>query len=156
MRDGEIRRDPDPIDVAAPGLGPAEIAELEGERDRVAEADEIIRGLTKLRRYARSLHRQMKWYIDQFHVEHPDRWDDPMRLPAFVIRALIRDENARKPRWSFKPSSPEFCETNPFGAAPPTADPAAYESDMEVTHSTRWSRVGWHPMPKTAVVQATG
>ncbi len=64
-------------------------------RERVVEADAIIRGLVeadlhddgvpglaKLRRYVRSLQRQLKWYVDQFHVEHPDRWDDPRRRPA--------------------------------------------------------------------------
>ncbi len=88
----------DPIvDATAPGFAAEQVADLEGRREAVAEADALARGLVeadlnddavpglaKLRRYVRSLHRQMRWYVDTFHVEHPDRWDDPARKPAFV------------------------------------------------------------------------
>jgi len=83
------------IDPAAPGFVARRIADLESYRQNGQHADAIIRGLVeadlhddgvpglaKLRRYVRSLHRQLKWYVDQFHVEHPDRWDDPRRRAA--------------------------------------------------------------------------
>jgi len=82
-------------DPAEDGVVAERIGELEAYREQVEQADAIIRGLVeadlhddgvpglaKLRRYVRSLHRQLKWYVDQFHVEHPDRWDDPRRRPA--------------------------------------------------------------------------
>ncbi len=83
------------VDPSSAGFGATMIAGLEDQRERVKEADAIIRGLVeadlhddgvpglaKLRRYVRSLQRQLRWYVDQFQVEHPDRWDDPRRRPA--------------------------------------------------------------------------
>ena len=107
----------DPIlDPMAPGFAAAMVADLESRRERVAEADTIARGLVeadlnddavpglaKLRRYNRSLHRQMRWYIDTFHVEHPDRWDDPARKPAFLAHDLIAAQAQRQRHWPFNP-----------------------------------------------------
>ena len=82
------------IDPCRPGFAQARLDELVRRRERAVELDAIQRGLVEadlsddvpglatLRRQARALHRQLKWYVDQFHVEHPDRWDDPMRRPA--------------------------------------------------------------------------
>ena len=117
---------------SAPGEAAAQVLDLEARREQVEEADAILRGLVeadlsddsvaglaRLRRYARSLHRQLKWYIDQFHVEHSDRWDDPRRQPAFVAHDLITAELTRKPKWSFKPADPH--------AATPGMPPSASE-----------------------------
>jgi len=118
------------VDPTAPGFAAGQVRALETLRGRVEEADAILRGLveadlsdeaipglSKLRRYSRSLHRQMKWYIDQFHVEHPDRWDDPMRQPGTISRDLIREELCRKPKWSFRPPTPRINKTNPLAGA---------------------------------------
>ena len=82
------------VDPATPGFAAAQLESLAADRGRVEEADAVLRGLVesdlsdanvpdlnKLRREVRSWHRQLKWCADQFHVEHPDRWDDPMRRP---------------------------------------------------------------------------
>ena len=118
------------IDPTLPGFAAAMVGELTTQRERVVEADEIARGLveadltddvpnlSRLRRYARSLHRQMKYYIDQFYVEHPDRWDDPNRKPAFIAQACIDRERERKQTWSFAEPAPDLTKTKP-----PTADP---------------------------------
>jgi len=118
------------VDPTAPGFAERQVLDLEAGRERVEEADTILRGLveadlsdegvpglTKLRRYSRSLHRQIKWYVDQFHVEHPDRWDDPMHQPGTIARDLIREELCRKPKWSFRPPTPRIDETNPLAGA---------------------------------------
>ncbi len=94
----------------------AETVETLGE-----QANDTIPGLSKLRRYSRSLHRQLKWSIDQFHVEHPDRWDVPMRQPGTIASDLIREELCRKPKWSSRPPTPRIVETNPLAGA--NADP---------------------------------
>ena len=82
------------VDPSVPGFAQERVNELGLRRERAAEADAIQRGLVEadlsddipglaaLRRHAKSLQRQVKWYVDQFHVEHPDRWDDPRRRPA--------------------------------------------------------------------------
>ncbi len=109
------------------GFVAAQIDGLEALRERVVEADAIIRGLVeadlhddgvpglaKLRRYVRSLQRQLKWYVDQFHVEHPDRWDDPRRRPAAygpVVEA-------------YRPPNPNHFE----GATPEPARPSSPKS----------------------------
>ncbi len=63
-----------------------------------------VPGLARLRRYARSLHRQLKWYVDQFHVEHPDRWDDPRRRPA-IYGPAVEEFRAPDPnRFEGKPT----------------------------------------------------
>ena len=85
------------VDPTRPGFAAEQVAELEAQRTRVEDADAILRGLVeadlsddavpglaKLRRYARSLHRQLKWYVDQFQVKYPDVIrDDPHREPVF-------------------------------------------------------------------------
>jgi len=85
------------LDPTRPGFAAEQVAELEARRTRVEEADAILRGLVeadlsddavpglaKLRRYARSLHRQLKWYVDQFQVKYPDKVrDDPHSKPVF-------------------------------------------------------------------------
>ena len=145
---------------ASEGFVSAQIDDLEALRERVVEADAIIRGLVeadlhddgvpglaKLRRYVRSLHRQLKWYVDQFHVEHPDRWDDPRRRPAAYgpvveayrppnpnhfegatpepASAVIPKNDETKP---LRPdTAPEINETKPF--EPPT--PAATRFTIE-------------------------
>ena len=124
--------DANAIDPTRPGLASEQVADLEAEEERVAEADAIRRGLveadlsddipdlTRLRRHARSLHRQLKWYIDQFHVEHPDRWDDPRRQPAFVAHELMDQQRDRPSSWSFAEPPRTNAETKPpTPAAPP-------------------------------------
>ena len=103
-------------DPVAPGFVARRIGDLEAVREQVKQADEIIRGLVeadlhddgvpglaKLRRYVRSLHRQLKWYVDQYHVEHPDRWDDPRRRPAC--------EGPAREQW--RPPNPDHFEGKP-------------------------------------------
>ena len=110
-------------DPTQPGFVANEIAELEAIRDKVEAADAILRGLVEadlsdakvpglaaLRRYSRSLHRQLKWSIDQFHVEHPDRWDDPTRRPAFEMENIPKHDST----WSFTESARKNDETNPI------------------------------------------
>ena len=107
------------IDPTGPGFAQTRIEELRDLRDQVEEADNITRGLdeanlcddkvaglARLRRYSRSLHRQMKWYIDQFHVDHSDRWDSLRRQPCDVAFEMERRLNNRRPAYSFaEPSS---------------------------------------------------
>ena len=127
------------VDPMSPGFVDAQVAELEAVRGRVEEADAILRGLVeadlsdesvpglhKLRRYSRSLHRQMTWYIDQFHVEHPDRWDDPHYKPTFLTAA---PEPRDIPTATFAEPEPESDETKPIA---PTAD----ERDFDKTKPT--------------------
>ena len=115
------------IDPTEPGFAQVRVAELRNLRCRVEEADAITRGLVeadlcddkvaglaRLRRYSRSLHRQMKWYIDQFHVDHSDRWDDPRRQPAAVAFDLMKQQQHRTTAYSFNEPTP-VAETKPFG-----------------------------------------
>ena len=114
------------VDPSRPGFVDDQISHLETYRERVAEADAITRslveadlhddgvpGLARLRRYVRSLHRQLKWYVDQFHVDHSDRWDDPGRRPASEgpTRETYRSRNPN--RFEGK-EEPRFAETKPF------------------------------------------
>lgn len=117
------------VDPTAPGFAAGQVAELEARWLRVKEADEVARGLveadmsddipnlSRLRRYQRGLQRQMRWYVDQFHVEHPERWDDPNRKPAFIAQACIDRERERARTWSFAEPAPDLNETNPAPAA---------------------------------------
>ncbi len=70
------------IDPTAPGFAAGQVADLAAQRSRVEEADAILRemveadlsddhvpGLGRLRRYQRSMHRQMQWYLNQLHGE---------------------------------------------------------------------------------------
>ena len=106
----------------------SQLAELANHRARVEEADAIIRGLveadlhddgvpglTRLRRYVRSLQRQMTWYVDQFHVEHPDRRDDLIRQSETASRDLLREPNRREANRSCTEPRPEprSAETKP-------------------------------------------
>lgn len=128
------------IDPTGPGFAAAMVQELESRRERVVEADDIARtmveadlsdhipNLPSLRRYQRSLHRQMKYYIDQFHVEHPERWDDPNRKPAFIAQACIDRERERARTWSFAEPEPVLNATNPTPVAAMTPSPAADET----------------------------
>ena len=125
------------VDPAAPGFVAGRITALAEYRDRVAEADTIARGLVeadlnddavpnlaKLRRYVRSLHRQLKWYVDQFHVEHPDRWDDPARRPAIYGPAVEE----------YRPRNPNHFEGKEhFAPAEPT--PPAATADHEINET---------------------
>ena len=104
-------------DASAAGFAAAQLAELADRRERIAEADAIARGLVeadldddavpglaRLRRHVRALQKQMKWYVDQFHVEHADRWDDPRRRPACEhatepARAFNHDMFEGPPAW---------------------------------------------------------
>ena len=135
------------IDPTEPGFVAGRISDLEAFRTHVSHADSIVRGLVeadlhddgvpglaKLRRYVRALHRQLKWYVDQFHVEHPDRWDDPRRRPASEgpPREEWRPRNYNHFEGKVKPASviippeaapvaevaPENDETNPPGVQP--------------------------------------
>ena len=107
------------IDPTGPGFAQTRMDELRNLRDQVEEADNITRGLVeadlcddkvaglaRLRRYSRSLHRQMKWYIDQFHVDHSDRWDSPQRQPYDVAFEMEHHLNNRRPAYSFAEPSP--------------------------------------------------
>ncbi len=121
------------VDPSVAGFVAERIAELAAHRERVVEADAIVRGLVeadlsddavpglaKLRRYVRSLHRQLKWYVDQFHVEHPDRWDDPRRRPASEGPAVEAYRPRNPNHFEGKPAppaaevAPRFDETNPL------------------------------------------
>ncbi len=117
------------VDPSRPGFAAESIAALEVLRERVREADAIVRGLVeadlhddgvpglaKLRRYVRSLHRQLKWYVDQFHVEHPDRWDDPQRRPA-IYGPVVEKYRPRNPNQFEGKPEPHFDETKPFAVA---------------------------------------
>jgi len=120
------------IDPAAPGFVAGRIADLEAYRDGVQHADAIIRGLVeadlhddgvpglaRLRRYVRSLHRQLKWYVDQFHVEHPDRWDDPRRRPASEGRPVEEWRPRNHTHFEGKPEPlPIISPEPPIAAAP--------------------------------------
>ena len=71
-------------------------------RTRVeADLSDDIPNLARLRRYQRSLQRQMGYNIDHFYVEHPDRWDDLNRKPAFIAQVCIDRERERNQTWSF-------------------------------------------------------
>ena len=134
------------VDPTAPGFAADQVAELAEQRQRVEEADAIARGLVeadlsddkvpnlgRLRRYARSLHTQMKWYIDQFHVEHPDRWDDPRRLPAFLGPLVETADTARKPHWTYAEPKPPTDETKPTPIAETDeTKPTSVESHLEI------------------------
>ncbi len=107
----------------------------------------------------------MKWSIDQFHVEHPDRWDDPMRQPGTISRDLLREQNSRKPHWSFtEPApAPQFAETNPFAGevAPETAEtkplsPAVPPENDETKPFVRVGLIGSlaDAVPQLIVVEA--
>jgi len=117
------------IDPSRPGFVAGSIAALETLRERVREADAIVRGLVeadlhddgvpglaKLRRHVRSLHRQLKWYVDQFHVEHPDRWDDPQRRPA-IYGPVVEKYRPRNPNQFEGKPEPHFDETKPTPVA---------------------------------------
>ena len=117
------------VDPSRAGFADAQIDELQVHRERIAQADAITRGLVeadlnddgvgglaKLRRYLRSLHRQLKWYVDQFHVEHPDRWDDPMRRPA-IYGPQVEKYRPRNPDRFEGETSPRSDETKPTPVA---------------------------------------
>jgi len=117
------------VDPSRPGFVAESIAGLEALRERVEEADAIVRGLVeadlhddgvpglaKLRRHVRSLHRQLKWYVDQFHVEHPDRWDDPGRRPA-IYGPVVEKYRPRDPNQFEGKPEPHFEETKPTPVA---------------------------------------
>ena len=53
----------------------------------------------------------MKYYLGQFYVVHPDRWDDPNRKPAFIAQACIDRERERKQTWSFAEPEPDLTKT---------------------------------------------
>ena len=108
------------------GFVAKQIDDLGAHRERIVEADAIIRslvemdlhddgvpGLAKLRRYVRSLHRQLKWYIDQFHVDHGDRWDDPKRRAASEGPAYERYRPRDPNLFEGKPGA-DFDETKPI------------------------------------------
>ena len=152
------------IDPARPGFVALTIAGLEAYRGRVVEADAIARGLVeadlnddavpglaRLRRYVRSLQRQLKWYVDQFHVEHPDRWDDPRRRPAVYGPAVeaFRPPNPNHfegatptpPQATVAAAAPRNDETKPLlvAATPPvvaTPVPEVVPSAVAVTSGT--------------------
>ena len=140
-------------DPTKPGYAAGQVGALEAQRERVEEADAIVRGLVeadlsdevpglaRLRRYSRSLHRQMKWYIDQFHVEHPDRWDDPMRQPAFVAHDLLDQQRARKSTWNFAEPTPPpptvTATTATTETKPPATTPVSHPRFAETKPSVR-------------------
>ena len=132
------------VDPTTPGFAAEQVAELEARWLRVKESDEIARGLieadlsdeipnlSRLRRYQRGLQRQMRWYVDQFHVEHPERWDDPMRKPGFISQACIDRERERTRTWSFAEPEPTLNETKPTSVVEldvPTADAETKPTD---------------------------
>ncbi len=134
------------IDPTEAGFAQARIADLRDLYSRVEETDTMIRGLVeadlcddrvpglaKLRRDRKALFLQMKWYIDQFHVEHPDRWDDPMRQPGHISYDLKAKQDQRRSTWSFAEpkasaeSNPTTTDTNdetkPSAPAPSSNPP---------------------------------
>ncbi len=80
----------------------------------------------------------MKWYVDQFHVEHPDRWDDPMRQPAFVAHDLLDQQRTRKPTWNFaEPTPPSPTVPAPTETKPTPTEPAPHPQFTETKPSVR-------------------
>ena len=144
------------VDPATPGFAAAQIEALEADRARVEEADAILRGLVeadlsdsnvpdlnKLRREVRASHRQLKWYADQFHVEHPDRWDDPMRRPASekVTPDGFREVNYNHfegPRTPASPPTPPRVEAAPVELRPGERDDcrASGRTEFGITNPT--------------------
>ena len=59
----------------------------------------------------------MKWLVDQFHVQHPDRWDDPMRRPA---SEKVTPDGFREVNYNHfeGPRVPEFAPTPPRPVEP--------------------------------------
>ena len=148
------------VDPTVPGFAAGQVAELESRWLRVKEADEVARGLveadmsddipnlSRLRRYQRGLQRQMRWYIDQFHVEHPERWDDPNRKPAFIAQACIDRERERARTWSFTEPAPVLNQTKPT-----PAEVAANHTDCETKPFAPAQPAGCEMKP-TAPVEA--
>ncbi len=127
------------VDPSSAGFGAAMIAGLEDQRERVKKADAIIcglveadlhddgvPGLAKLRRYVRSLQRQLKWSVDQFHVEHPNRWDDPRRRPA-IDGPAVEEWRPRNPNHFEGKVDPPVVATEPV----PVADGAARNDETK-------------------------
>ena len=108
------------VDASTPRFAEARVSERGDFRQKVEEADAITRdlveadplddsspGLVRLCRYPRTLHRQLKWSVDPFHVESPDGWGDSRYKPASVDPVA----SAPKPEVVVRPKSDK---TNPF------------------------------------------
>ncbi len=109
------------VDTTRPGFAAEAVLELEARRTRVEDADAILRGLVeadlsedavpglvKLRRYLRSLQRQMTWYVDQFQVVYPDNHrSDTQGKPAFFAATLEMGDTKTRPG----PSPTRYHET---------------------------------------------
>ena len=149
------------VDPAGPGFVAATIADLTAYRARVVEADAITRGLVeadlnddavaglaRLRRYVRSLHRQLKWYVDQFHVEHPDRWDDPRRRPA-IHGPAVEAYRPRNPNHFEGVAQPLIPEPSLAPVAAPAAEtkPTTPRSPLENTETKPFAPVPASPIP---------
>ncbi len=133
------------VDSTGDGFVAARISELEAYREQVQQADAIIRGLVeadlhddgvpglaKLRRYVQSLHRQLKWYVDQFHVEHPDRWDDPRRRAASEGRPVEEWRPRNHNHFEGKADTPVVSEPTVAPAideTKPLRDQSAHQND---------------------------
>ena len=136
------------VDPTEAGFAVGRVAELTEMRERVEEADAIARGLVeadlsddkvpdlaRLRRYTKSLQRQMTWYVDQFHIEHSDRWDDPMRRPASDSPAFQTADNARKPHWTYAETNPPIDKTKPIAVAEASVEPIVEDDETKPTPS---------------------
>ncbi len=140
----QLLGDNDAILPTEPGFARSRIEELRDLYDRIAEADAEIRslveadlsdahvpGLAKHRRDKKAMFLQMKWYIDQFHIEHTDRWDDPMRQPGHISYDLLAQQNSRARCYNFTDVPPpqpapdaELDSDADADEANPTSEPA--------------------------------
>ena len=124
-------------EATAAGLIAVQLRNLQAQRERVEEGDALLRGLVasdlcddkvaglaRLRRYARSLHQQMIWYVDQFDAEPLDHRNAPRREPSTVAPALPIGTLPQPPAGNQAPIDPVTDETKPFllEPAPKTAE----------------------------------
>jgi len=154
------------IDPTSGGFITARLAELTAHRERVEQADAIIRGLVeadlhddgvpglaRLRRYVQSLHRQLKWYVDQFHVEHPDRWDDPRRRAASEGRPIEEWRPRNHNHFEGKADPPVVTEPAPVAEVVP-AECETKPLDKKSAHQNDETKPS-EPVQPTAEVAPT-
>ncbi len=126
-----------------PGYVRMRILNLEVMRDRLKAADESLRKLTEsdlspvpskllaeVRKYARSLHRQMKWYVTQLRIEPPNRNQNLNHFPNFVPNDIRPEPTAPseataddRTNPSSDPMDSQIDRTNPI------SDPILSETD---------------------------
>ena len=79
----------------------------------------------------------MKWLVDQFHVVHPDRWDDPMRRPA---SEKVTPDGFREVNYNHfeGPRVPEFATTQPRPVEPTKPEPVAEPKSVTLDETRRF------------------